>query len=67
MTTLPRALAHRSLHVHPFADVASRLVQWLRSECDPAWPIIRSLAAAGLLVILAPPIDWTRATRRGTS
>jgi hypothetical protein len=30
-------------------------------------PIIRSLAAAGLLVILAPPIDWTRATRRGTS
>jgi len=33
-----------------------------RSEFDPSWPIIRSLAAAGLLVIVGPPIAWRHAT-----
>jgi hypothetical protein len=38
-----------------------------RSEVDPSWPIIRSLAAAGLLVIVGPPIARTRAgVRRAT-
>ena len=33
-----------------------------RSEFDPPWPIIQSLASAGLLVIVGPPVARTRGT-----
>jgi stearoyl-CoA desaturase (delta-9 desaturase) len=49
---------HNNHHAHP----RSAKFSVRRSEFDPSWPIIRSLAAAGLLVIVGPPIAWTRAT-----
>jgi stearoyl-CoA desaturase (Delta-9 desaturase) len=48
---------HNNHHAHPRSPKFSML----RSEFDPSWPIIRSLAATGLLVIVGPPIDWRRA------
>ena len=42
---------HNNHHAHPRSPKFSMR----RSEFDPSWPIIRSLAAAGLLVILGPP------------
>ena len=48
---------HNNHHAHPRSPKFSMR----RSEFDPSWPIIRSLAATGLLVIVGPPIDWTRA------
>jgi stearoyl-CoA desaturase (Delta-9 desaturase) len=54
---------HNNHHAYPRAAKFS-----LRpSEFDPSWPIIRSLAAAGLLVISGPPVAWARvATGRRT-
>jgi stearoyl-CoA desaturase (delta-9 desaturase) len=46
---------HNNHHAHPRAAKFS----FRRSEFDPSWPIIRSLAAAGLLVISAPPVAWS--------
>ena len=45
---------HNNHHAHPRAAKFSLR----RSEFDPSWPIIRSLAAAGLLVISGPPVAW---------
>jgi stearoyl-CoA desaturase (delta-9 desaturase) len=45
---------HNNHHAHPRSPKFS-VRRW---EFDPSWPIIRSLAAAGLLVILAPPAAW---------
>jgi stearoyl-CoA desaturase (delta-9 desaturase) len=54
---------HNNHHAHP----RSAKFSVRRSEVDPSWPIIRSLAAAGLLVIVGPPIARTRAgVRRAT-
>jgi stearoyl-CoA desaturase (Delta-9 desaturase) len=49
---------HNNHHAHPRSPKFSVR----RSEFDPSWPIIQSLAAAGLLVILGPPAAWTGAT-----
>jgi stearoyl-CoA desaturase (Delta-9 desaturase) len=49
---------HNNHHAHP----RSAKFSVLRSEFDPSWPIIRSLAAAGLLVIVGPPVALTPAT-----
>ena len=43
---------HNNHHAHP----RSAKFSLRRSEFDPSWPIIRSLAAAGLLVISGPPV-----------
>ena len=51
---------HNNHHAHP----RSAKFSMRRSEFDPSWPIIRSLAAAGLLVIVGPPVAWARATAR---
>jgi len=54
---------HNNHHAHP----RSAKFSLRRSEFDPSWPIIRSLAAAGLLVISGPPVAWARvATGRRT-
>jgi stearoyl-CoA desaturase (delta-9 desaturase) len=47
---------HNNHHAHP----RSAKFSVHGSEFDPSWPIIRSLAAARLLVIVGPPIVWTR-------
>jgi stearoyl-CoA desaturase (Delta-9 desaturase) len=49
---------HNNHHAHP----RSAKFSVRRSEFDASWPIIRSLAATGLLVILGPPMVWERAT-----
>ena len=49
---------HNNHHAHP----RSAKFSVRRSEFDPSWPIIRSLAAAGLLVIVGPPVALTHAT-----
>jgi fatty-acid desaturase len=49
---------HNNHHAHP----RSAKFSVLRSELDPSWPIIRSLAAAGLLVIVGPPVVGSRVT-----
>ena len=49
---------HNNHHAHP----RSAKFSVRRSEFDPSWPIIRSLAAAGLLAIVGPPVAGTRAT-----
>jgi stearoyl-CoA desaturase (delta-9 desaturase) len=49
---------HNNHHAHP----RSAKFSVRRSEFDPSWPIIRSLAAAGLLVIVKPPVALTHAT-----
>jgi len=54
---------HNNHHAHPRSPKFSMR----RSEFDPSWPIIRSLAATGLLVIVGPPIDWARATAQRSS
>src|SRR5262245_3767240 len=55
---------HNNHHAHP----RSAKFSVRRSEFDPSWPIIRSLAAAGLLAIVGPPVAGTRATAlRSTS
>jgi fatty-acid desaturase len=53
---------HNNHHAHPRAAKFSLR----RSEFDPSWPIIRSLAAVRLLVISGPPVAWARvaASRR---
>jgi stearoyl-CoA desaturase (delta-9 desaturase) len=51
---------HNNHHAHP----RSAKFSLRRSEFDPSWPIIRSLAAAGLLVISGPPVAWARVTVR---
>jgi stearoyl-CoA desaturase (Delta-9 desaturase) len=54
---------HNNHHAHP----RSAKFSLRRSEFDPSWPIIRSLAAAGLLVIAGPPVAWARVgARRST-
>ncbi len=45
---------HNNHHAHPRSPKFSVR----RSEFDPSWPIIRSLAAARLLVIQGPPVAW---------
>jgi len=47
---------HNNHHAHP----RSAKFSLRRSEFDPSWPIIRSLAAVGLLVISGPPVAWVR-------
>jgi stearoyl-CoA desaturase (Delta-9 desaturase) len=49
---------HNNHHAHP----RSAKFSIRRSEFDPSWPIIQSLAAVGLLVIIGPPVPWTRGT-----
>ncbi|MET0484140.1 MAG: fatty acid desaturase [Candidatus Rokuibacteriota bacterium] len=49
---------HNNHHAHPRSPKFSVR----RSEFDPSWPIIRSLAAVRLLDIVGPPMAWTRAT-----
>jgi stearoyl-CoA desaturase (Delta-9 desaturase) len=51
---------HNNHHAHP----RSAKFSMRRSEFDPSWPIIRSLAAVGLLAIQGPPIAWARAPAR---
>ena len=52
---------HNNHHAHPRAAKFS-----LRpSEFDPSWPIIRSLAAVGLLVVSGPPVAWARVATTG--
>jgi stearoyl-CoA desaturase (Delta-9 desaturase) len=46
---------HNNHHAHPRSPKFS-VRRW---EFDPSWPIIRSLAAAGLLLILGSPIAST--------
>jgi stearoyl-CoA desaturase (delta-9 desaturase) len=45
---------HNNHHAHP----RSAKFSVLRSEFDPSWLVIRTLAAARLLVIVGPPIGW---------
>src|SRR5262249_52085677 len=47
---------HNNHHAHPRSPKFS-VRRW---EFDPSWPIIRTLAATGLLVILGSPIASTR-------
>jgi stearoyl-CoA desaturase (delta-9 desaturase) len=54
---------HNNHHAHPRAAKFSLR----RSEFDPSWPIIRSLAAVGLLVISGPPVVWARVATPWTS
>jgi stearoyl-CoA desaturase (Delta-9 desaturase) len=51
---------HNNHHAHP----RSAKFSVRRSEFDPSWPIIRSLAAVGLLAIQGTPIAWARAPAR---
>lgn len=51
-----------SLHNNHHAYPRSAKFSMRRSEFDPSWTIIRSLAAAGLLVIPGSPIVWAGAT-----
>jgi stearoyl-CoA desaturase (delta-9 desaturase) len=56
-----------SLHNNHHAQPRSAKFSLRRSEFDPSWPIIQSLAAARLLVISGPPVAWARvATGRST-
>jgi stearoyl-CoA desaturase (delta-9 desaturase) len=48
---------HNNHHAHPRSPKFSVR----RSEFDPSWPIIRTLAVARLLVILRPPMVFTGA------
>jgi stearoyl-CoA desaturase (delta-9 desaturase) len=48
---------HNNHHAHPRSPKFS-MRRW---EFDPSWPIIRSLAAVRLLVILGRPVAWTGA------
>jgi stearoyl-CoA desaturase (Delta-9 desaturase) len=54
---------HNNHHAHPRSPKFSVR----RSEFDPSWPIIRSLAAARLLVIQGPLMAWTRAATPTTT
>jgi stearoyl-CoA desaturase (delta-9 desaturase) len=60
-TVLAWVTAGESLHNNHHAHPRSAKFSVRRWEFDPSWPIIRSLAAAGLLVIVGPPIAWSRA------
>ena len=51
---------HNNHHAHP----RSARFSMRGSEFDPAWPIIRSLAAVGLLAIQGSPVAWARAASR---
>jgi len=52
---------HNNHHAHPRSPKFSVR----RSEFDPSWPIIRILAAAGLLVIVGPPVALNSVTVEG--
>jgi stearoyl-CoA desaturase (delta-9 desaturase) len=52
---------HNNHHAHPRSPKFSVR----RSEFDPSWTVIRSLAGAGLLVIQGPPVTWARARVKG--
>jgi len=47
---------HNNHHAHP----RSAKFSVRRTEFDPSWPVIRALAAAGLLVVLGPPVALAR-------
>jgi stearoyl-CoA desaturase (delta-9 desaturase) len=49
---------HNNHHAHPRSAKFS-IRRW---EFDPSWPIIRSLAAVGLLAIQGQPVAWVRAS-----
>jgi stearoyl-CoA desaturase (delta-9 desaturase) len=51
---------HNNHHAHP----RSAKFSVRRSEFDPSWVVIRSLAAVGLLAIQGSPIAWARASAR---
>jgi len=51
---------HNNHHAHP----RSAKFSVRRGEFDPSWAVIRSLSAAGLLVIVGRPIAWARAGGR---
>jgi stearoyl-CoA desaturase (delta-9 desaturase) len=53
-----------SLHNNHHAYPKSAKFSMRPSEFDPSWTIIRSLAAAGLLVIPGPPIAWAHVATR---
>jgi stearoyl-CoA desaturase (Delta-9 desaturase) len=55
-----------SLHNNHHAYPRSAKFSMRRSEFDPSWPIIRSLAAAGLLVIVGPPVARRHVGTRST-
>jgi hypothetical protein len=45
---------HNNHHAHP----RSAKFSVRRLEFDPSWPVIRALAAMGLLVVLGRPVAW---------
>jgi stearoyl-CoA desaturase (delta-9 desaturase) len=47
---------HNNHHAHPRSPKFSVRP----AEFDPSWPIIRTLAAMRLLVIVGPPVAWAR-------
>ena len=51
---------HNNHHAYP----RSAKFSMRRSEFDPAWPIIRLLAAVRLLMIVGPPVGSTPSTRQ---
>ena len=52
--------AGESLHNNHHAHPRSAKFSVRRSEFDPSWLMIRSLAAAGLLSIVGRPVAWAR-------
>ena len=53
-----------SLHNNHHAYPRSAKFSMRRSEFDPSWPIIRSLAATGLLAVVGPPSSWRQGTEQ---
>ena len=49
---------HNNHHAHP----RSAKFSIRRAEFDPSWPVIRALAAIGLLVIVGRPVAWAPAS-----
>jgi stearoyl-CoA desaturase (delta-9 desaturase) len=47
---------HNNHHAHP----RSAKFSVRRLEFDPSWPVIRALAAMGLLVVVGGPVAWPR-------
>jgi stearoyl-CoA desaturase (delta-9 desaturase) len=50
---------HNNHHAHP----RSAKFSVRRTEFDPSWPVIRALAAMGLLVVEGRPVAWARASQ----
>ena len=52
---------HNNHHAHP----RSAKFSVRRLEFDPSWPVIRVLAAMGLLVVVGGPVAWARVVEAG--